>query len=72
MSGFLQRDNEVRNKVKGAMTYPLVVLGFATVVVLGLFIFVISPSIITLHTLTLNKKKSDGINFIVELLRVEK
>jgi type IV pilus assembly protein PilC len=41
MSGFLQRDNEIRNKVKGAMTYPLAVLGFSIAVVLGLFIFVI-------------------------------
>ena len=41
MSGFLQRDNEVRNKVKGAMSYPIAVLGFAIAIVLGLFIFVI-------------------------------
>lgn len=41
MSGFLQRDNEIRNKVRGAMTYPVAVLIFAVIIVIGLFIFVI-------------------------------
>ena len=41
MSSFLQRDNEIRNKVRGAMAYPLAVLAFAVLIVLGLFIFVI-------------------------------
>ncbi len=41
MSGFLQRDYEIRNKIRGAMTYPIAVLGFALLIVIGLFIFVI-------------------------------
>ena len=41
MSGFLQRDYEIRNKIRGAMVYPVAVLGFAVLIVLGLFIFVI-------------------------------
>ena len=41
MSSFLQRDYEIRNKIRGAMTYPVAVLGFAILIVMGLFIFVI-------------------------------
>ncbi|MFU2158566.1 type II secretion system F family protein [Caldisericum sp. AR60] len=41
MSTFLQRDYETRNKIRGAMTYPVAVLGFAILIVVGLFIFVI-------------------------------
>ncbi len=41
MSGFLQRDYEIRSKIRGAMTYPIAVLGFALLIVIGLFIFVI-------------------------------
>lgn len=41
MSGFLQRDYEIRNKIRGAMVYPVAVLGFALLIVIGLFIFVI-------------------------------
>jgi len=41
MSSFLQRDYEIRNKIRGAMTYPVAVLGFAILIVVGLFIFVI-------------------------------
>lgn len=41
MSSFLQRDFETRNKIKGAMTYPVAVLGFSILIVVGLFIFVI-------------------------------
>ena len=41
MSTFLQRDYETRSKLKGAMTYPVAVLGFAVAIVIGLFIFVI-------------------------------
>jgi type IV pilus assembly protein PilC len=41
MSSFLQRDNEVRSKIRGAMTYPVAVLAFALLIVIGLFIFVI-------------------------------
>jgi type IV pilus assembly protein PilC len=41
MSSFLQRDNEVRSKIRGAMTYPVAVLAFAILIVVALFIFVI-------------------------------
>ncbi|MGC8721817.1 MAG: type II secretion system F family protein [Caldisericaceae bacterium] len=41
MSGFLQRDYEVRSKIRGAMTYPVAVLVFSVLIVIGLFIFVI-------------------------------
>ncbi len=41
MSGFLQRDNEIRAKIRGAMSYPVAVLAFALLIVIGLFIFVI-------------------------------
>lgn len=41
MSTFLQRDYETKHKLKGAMTYPLAVLAFSIIIVIGLFIFVI-------------------------------
>ncbi len=41
MSAFLQRDYETKSKLKGAMMYPVAVLGFAVLIVIGLFIFVI-------------------------------
>lgn len=41
MSNFLQRDYVTRNKIRGAMTYPIAVLIFAVVIVIALFIFVI-------------------------------
>lgn len=41
MSGFLQRDYEIRSKIRGAMVYPVAVLAFSVLIVLGLFIFVI-------------------------------
>jgi type IV pilus assembly protein PilC len=41
MSSFLQRDYETEHKLKGAMTYPLAVLVFSILIVIGLFIFVI-------------------------------
>ncbi len=41
MSTFLQRDYETKHKLKGAMTYPLAVLVFSILIVIGLFIFVI-------------------------------
>jgi len=41
MSTFLQKDYETEHKLKGAMTYPLAVLAFSILIVIGLFIFVI-------------------------------
>jgi len=41
MASFLQKDYETEHKLKGAMTYPLAVLAFSILIVIGLFIFVI-------------------------------
>lgn len=41
MSSFLQHDYETQNKLKGAMMYPVGVLVFSILIVIGLFIFVI-------------------------------
>ncbi len=41
MASFLQKDYETEHKLKGAMTYPLAVLVFSILIVIGLFIFVI-------------------------------
>jgi len=41
LSGFLEKEQEVRGKVKSAMTYPVVVFVFAMLMVLGLLMFVL-------------------------------
>ncbi len=41
LSQFLEKDVELRRKVKAAMTYPTIIMGFATIVVLGLMTFVL-------------------------------
>ena len=41
VSGFLEKEQEIRNKIKGAMMYPVIVLVFAAGMVNGLFIFVL-------------------------------
>lgn len=41
LSGFLEKDVELRRKVKSAMTYPVIILVFATMVVLGLMTFIL-------------------------------
>ncbi len=41
LSQFLEKDVELRRKVKSAMTYPTLIMGFATIVVLGLMTFVL-------------------------------
>ena len=41
LSGFLEKDVELRRKVKAAMTYPLIILSFATMVVLLLMTFIL-------------------------------
>ena len=41
LSGFLEKDVELRRKVKAAMTYPMIILSFATLVVLGLMTFIL-------------------------------
>jgi type IV pilus assembly protein PilC len=41
LSGFLEYEAEVRAKIKGAMTYPVLVLAFSQVVIFVLFSFVL-------------------------------
>ena len=41
LSGFLEYEHEVRAKIKGAMTYPVLVLAFSQVVIFVLFSFVL-------------------------------
>lgn len=41
LAGFLEKDMEIRQKVKSAMMYPIIVLCFAMVITLALFMFVL-------------------------------
>lgn len=41
LSGFLEKEQETRNKIKSAMTYPAVVFCFAILMLLGLLFFVL-------------------------------
>jgi len=41
LSQFLEKDVELRRKVKSAMTYPIIIMCFATMVVIGLMTFVL-------------------------------
>lgn len=41
LSGFLEKEQETRNKIKSAMMYPTVVFCFATLMLLGLLFFVL-------------------------------
>jgi type IV pilus assembly protein PilC len=47
LSGFLEKDMELRRKVKGAMTYPVIVVCVAVGIVIGLTTFIV-PQFITL------------------------
>lgn len=49
LSQFLEKDVELRRKVKSAMTYPVIIMVFATMVVLGLMTFVL-PKFMSLFT----------------------
>ncbi|OFX14863.1 MAG: hypothetical protein A2Z18_06365 [Armatimonadetes bacterium RBG_16_58_9] len=49
LSQFLEKDVELRRKVKSAMTYPMIIMIFAAGVVLGLMTFVL-PKFMTLFT----------------------
>jgi type IV pilus assembly protein PilC len=49
LSQFLEKDVELRRKVKSAMTYPILILCFATIVVLGLMTFIL-PKFMVLFT----------------------
>jgi type IV pilus assembly protein PilC len=41
LSQFLEKDVELRRKVKSAMTYPVMIMGFAVIVVIGLMTFIL-------------------------------
>ncbi len=41
LSGFLESEQEIRGKIKSAMVYPILVLSFAVIMVIALFIFVL-------------------------------
>ncbi len=41
LAGFLEKEMEIRGKVKSAMMYPIIVLNFAGIMVLALFMFVL-------------------------------
>jgi type IV pilus assembly protein PilC len=41
ISEYLEQDRDTRKKIKGAMTYPVCMLGFCVLVVIGLLLFVL-------------------------------
>ncbi|MBI5562784.1 MAG: type II secretion system F family protein [Deltaproteobacteria bacterium] len=41
LSGFLEKAEKLKGKIKSAMTYPTAVIGIATIIVAGLLIFVV-------------------------------
>ena len=47
LAGFLEKDMELRRKVKGAMTYPCIVIVVALIIVIGLVTFIV-PQFMTL------------------------
>ena len=51
LSMFLESDVELRRKVKSAMTYPLIILCFATLVVIGLMTFILPKFMGLFHDL---------------------
>jgi type IV pilus assembly protein PilC len=57
LSSFLEADMELRRKVKGAMTYPVIVLSVAVLIVLGLVTFIL-PSFMNMF-LELGMKPED-------------
>lgn len=49
LAGFLEKDMELRRKVKGAMTYPVIVMVVALAIVIGLVTFIV-PKFMELFT----------------------
>jgi type IV pilus assembly protein PilC len=49
LAGFLEKDMELRRKVKGALTYPCIVIVVALVIVIGLVTFIV-PKFMELFT----------------------
>ena len=41
ISGYLTQEREIRKQIKGAMTYPLCMLGFCVLVVVGMLVFIL-------------------------------
>ena len=41
LAGFLEKEMEIRGKIKSAMMYPIIVLNFAGIMVIALFMFVL-------------------------------
>ncbi|MEN6415180.1 MAG: type II secretion system F family protein [Armatimonadota bacterium] len=41
LSGFLESEQEIRGKIKSAMIYPILVLSFAVIMIIALFLFVL-------------------------------
>lgn len=53
LSGFLEKEQETRNKVKSAMTYPAVVFSFAMLMLVGLMFFVLPKFKVIFETMGL-------------------
>ncbi|MGQ9455134.1 MAG: type II secretion system F family protein [Armatimonadota bacterium] len=51
LAGFLEKDVELRRKIKSAMTYPILVMCFALAVVIGLMTFVLPKFMILFEDL---------------------
>jgi type IV pilus assembly protein PilC len=66
LSGFLEKDLELRRKVKGAMTYPMLVLCFALMIVILLVTFIL-PRFMQLF-LDMGMKESDMPWMTAELM----
>lgn len=53
LSGFLEKEQETRNKIKSAMTYPAVVFSFAMLMLVGLLFFVLPKFKVIFETMGL-------------------
>src|SRR5438874_6444961 len=41
LAGNLERDVSLRNRIRSAMTYPIVVLGFVTLILIAMLVFIV-------------------------------
>jgi type IV pilus assembly protein PilC len=55
LAGFLEKDVELRRKVKSAMTYPILVMCFAIAVVIGLMTFVLPKFMVLFEDLQIKE-----------------
>lgn len=67
LSTFLEKDMELRRKVKGAMTYPCIVMVVALAIVIGLVTFIV-PRFLELFT-DLGMKETDMPGMTVMLMK---